>query len=164
MLDTSRIEAGTFSYSFTDVDLGRLVEDTVATASVGQDEVRVRAAVTRPLPPIRGDQERLRQVLMNLIDNAVKYSPAGEEVEVSARPDNGAVSISVSDCGPGIPHEQHRLIFEEFGRADVHGGSKPGTGLGLFIARSIVEAHGGSLDVRSQPEAGATYTLKLPCV
>ena len=164
VLDTSRIEAGTFSYSFTDVDLGRLVEDTVATASVGQDEVRVRAAVTRPLPPIRGDQERLRQVLMNLIDNAVKYSPAGEEVEVSARPDNGAVSISVSDCGPGIPHEQHRLIFEKFGRADVHGGSKPGTGLGLFIARSIVEAHGGSLDVRSQPEAGATFTLKLPCV
>src|SRR5438034_4405370 len=93
VLDTSRIEAGTFSYSFTDVDLGRLIEDAVSTASVGQDEVRVRAAVTRPLPPIRGDQERLRQVLMNLIDNAVKYSPAGEEVEVSARPDNGAVSI-----------------------------------------------------------------------
>ncbi len=164
VLDTSRIEAGTFSYSFTDVDLGRLVEDAVATASVGHTEVRVRAAVTRPLPPIRGDLDRLRQVLMNLIDNAVKYSPEGEEVEVSARPENGAVRISVTDRGPGIPRDQHRLIFEKFGRADVKGGSKPGTGLGLFIARSIVEAHGGSLDVRSVPAAGATFTLTLPCV
>ncbi len=164
VLDTSRIEAGTFSYSFTDVDLGRLVEDAVATASVGHTEVRVRAAVTGPLPPIRGDLDRLRQVLMNLIDNAVKYSPEGEEVEVSARPENGAVRISVTDRGPGIPRDQHRLIFEKFGRADVKGGSKPGTGLGLFIARSIVEAHGGSLDVRSVPAAGATFTLTLPCV
>jgi signal transduction histidine kinase len=163
VLDTSRIEAGTFSYSFSDVDLGRLVEDAVATASVGPEDVRVRAAVTHPLPAIRGDRERLRQVLTNLIDNAVKYSPEGEEVEVTARPDNGVVSISVSDRGPGIPHDQHRLIFEKFGRADVAGSSKPGTGLGLFIARSIVEAHGGSLDVRSRPDAGATFTLKLPC-
>jgi signal transduction histidine kinase len=163
VLDTSRIEAGTFSYSFTDVDLGRLVEDAVATASVGQEDVRVRAAVTRPLPPIRGDRERLRQVLMNLIDNAVKYSPEGEEVEVSAQPANGSVRISVSDRGPGIPRDQQRLIFEKFGRAEVRGGSKPGTGLGLFIARSIAEAHGGSLVVRSRPDAGATFTLTLPC-
>jgi signal transduction histidine kinase len=163
VLDTSRIEAGTFSYSFTDVDLGRLVEDAVATASLGQEDVRVRAAVTRPLPPIRGDRERLRQVLMNLIDNAVKYSPEGEEVEVTARPVNASVRISVSDSGPGIPQDQQRLIFEKFGRADVPGGSKPGTGLGLFIARSIAEAHGGSLDVRSRPPAGATFTLTLPC-
>jgi signal transduction histidine kinase len=163
VLDTSRIEAGTFSYSFTDVDLGRVVEDAVATASVGQDGVRVRARVTRPLPPIRGDRERLRQVVMNLIENAVKYSPEGEEVEVSAGTENGAVRISVTDRGPGIPRDQQRLIFEKFGRAEVPGISKPGTGLGLFIARSIVEAHGGSLEVRSPPEAGATFTLTLPC-
>src|SRR5436190_2088033 len=102
VLDTSRIEAGTFSYSFTDVDLGRLVQDAVATAVVGQDEVRVRAAVADQLPPIRGDRDRLRQVLMNLIDNAVKYSPDGDEVEVSARQAHGTVRISVTDRGPGI--------------------------------------------------------------
>ena len=163
VLDTSRIEAGTFSYSFTDVDLGRLVQDAVATAVVGQDEVRVRAAVADQLPPIRGDRDRLRQVLMNLIDNAVKYSPDGDEVEVSARQAHGTVRISVTDRGPGIPRDQHGLIFEKFGRASVGGGSRPGTGLGLFIARSIVEAHGGSLDVSSRPEAGATFILTLPC-
>ena len=162
VLDTSRIEAGTFSYSFTDVDLSRLVEDAVATASIGQDEVRVRATLPDSLPHIRGDRERLRQVLANLIDNAVKYSPAGDEVRVSVWPENGVVHISVTDRGPGVPPGQERLIFEKFGRAEVAGGSKPGTGLGLFIARSIAEAHGGTLDVRSRPDRGATFTLTLP--
>jgi signal transduction histidine kinase len=162
VLDTSRIEAGTFSYSFTDVDLARLVEDAVATAVVGQDEVRVRALVPGAVPRVRGDRERLRQVLTNLIDNAVKYSPAGDEVEVSVRRDDGDVRISVRDHGPGIPSDQQRLIFEKFGRADVPGGSKPGTGLGLFIARSIAEAHGGSVEVESHADGGATFTLTLP--
>jgi len=161
VLDTSRIEAGTFSFSFTDVDLKRLVEDAVATAAVGQDEVQVRASVVGPVPSVRGDRERLRQVLVNLIDNAIKYSPAGDEVEVVVRPENGAVRISVSDRGPGIPRDQQVLIFEKFGRANVPG-AKPGTGLGLFIARSIAEAHGGTLEVSSRPEAGATFTLTLP--
>ncbi len=161
VLDTSRIEAGTFSFSFTDVDLKRLVEDAVATAAVGQDEVQVRSHVFEPVPLIRGDRERLRQVLANLIDNAVKYSAAGDGVEVELRPENGAVRISVSDHGPGIPQDQQGLIFEKFGRADVPG-AKPGTGLGLFIARSIAEAHGGTLEVSSRPEAGATFTLTLP--
>jgi signal transduction histidine kinase len=162
VLDTSRIEAGTFSYSFTDVDLTRLVEDAVTTATVGQDAVRVRASVAGSLPSIRGDRERLRQVLSNLIDNAIKYSPEGEEVVVRAQQEDGRVHISVADRGPGIPSDQQRLIFEKFGRADVPGGSKPGTGLGLFIARSIAEAHGGTLEVDSHAEAGATFTLTLP--
>jgi len=162
VLDTSRIEAGTFSYAFSDVDLARLVEESVAAATVGQDEVRVRASVRRPMPSVRGDRERLRQVLSNLIDNAVKYSSAGDDVEVSAAAEDGAVVVSVSDQGPGISREQQRLIFEKFGRAKVAGKAKPGTGLGLFIARSIAEAHGGSLDVRSTPRRGATFRLSLP--
>jgi signal transduction histidine kinase len=162
VLDTSRIEAGTFNYRFTDVDLSSIVADAVGAAAVGQDEVGVRADVAGVLPPIRGDAERLRQVLTNLIDNAVKYSPAGDEVAVRARRENGRVLIEVSDNGPGIPLDQQRLIFEKFGRADVAGGSKPGTGLGLFIARSIAEAHGGTLDVRSRPDAGTTFLLSLP--
>jgi signal transduction histidine kinase len=162
VLDTSRIEAGTFNYRFADVDLAAIVRDAVGTASVGQDEVRVRAVVAEELPLIRGDAERLRQVLTNLIDNAVKYSPAGDEVAVRARRDDGRLLIEVADNGPGIPFDQQRLIFEKFGRADVAGGSKPGTGLGLFIARSIAEAHGGTLDVESRPQAGTTFVLSLP--
>ncbi len=161
VLDTSRIEAGTFSYSFDNVDLASLVRDSAAAAERGQDEVPVRAVVHDPLPLVRGDRERLRQVLVNLIDNAVKYSPPGAEVRVEAQGSDGRVVIDVRDRGPGIAREHHSVIFEKFGR--VQGGSaKPGTGLGLFIARSIAEAHGGSLAVRSSVEQGSTFTLSLP--
>jgi signal transduction histidine kinase len=162
VLDTSRIEAGTFSYRFDEVDLGRVVDEAVETAVLAQQEVPVVASVRGALPAIRGDRARLRQVLANLIENAVKYSPEGGEVRVSAAASNGAVRISVRDSGPGIPRDQQARIFEKFGRADVEGGSKPGSGLGLFIARSIAEAHGGSLDVSSGTEPGSTFTVTLP--
>jgi signal transduction histidine kinase len=161
VLDTSRIEAGTFSYRFDDVDIARLVEEAVATASIGQDEVPLAAEVGTTLPSVRGDVERLRQVLGNMIENAVKYSPAGEPVRVQATPVNGAVVVSVQDRGPGIAAADQHLIFEKFGRA-AGSGTKPGTGLGLYIARSIAEAHGGTLDVTSVPGRGATFTLTLP--
>ncbi|HJU37832.1 MAG TPA: ATP-binding protein [Gaiellaceae bacterium] len=162
VLDTSRIEAGTFSYRFEEVDLGRVVDEAVEAAVLAQQEVPVVASVTGRIPAIRGDRARLRQVLGNLIENAVKYSPEGGEVRVSAAASNGAVRIAVRDAGPGIPTDQQNRIFEKFGRADVGGASKPGTGLGLFIARSIAEAHGGSLAVTSGREPGSTFTLTLP--
>jgi signal transduction histidine kinase len=161
VLDTSQIEAGTFSYSFDNVDLARLVRDSAAAAERGQDEVPVRAVVQDPLPLVRADRDRLRQVLVNLIDNAVKYSPAGAEVRVEAQALDGRVVIDVRDRGPGIAPEHHGVIFEKFGRVQS-GSAKPGTGLGLFIARSIAEAHGGSLAVRSNLQQGATFTLTLP--
>ena len=161
VLDTSRIESGSFTYSFSDVDVGELVRESAAAAERGQDEVAVRAEVAAPLPTLRGDGERLRQVLVNLIDNAVKYSPAGEQVDVEAFAENGRIHVEVRDRGPGVATEHQRLIFEKFGRVSgAH--AKPGTGLGLFIARSIAEAHGGSLEVRSAPQQGAVFTLALP--
>ena len=163
VLDTSRIEAGTFTYSFTDVDLADLVRETVAAMALGQDEVSVVAQAPDTAPAVRADRERLKQVLMNLVENAVKYSPAGGEVDVRAWAENGLVLVAVEDQGPGIPREQQGLIFEKFGRTNV-GGGKPGSGLGLFIARSIAEAHGGSLKVRSAPGQGSTFTLVLPLV
>jgi signal transduction histidine kinase len=161
VLDTSRIEAGTFSFRFGDVDLGDLVRDSVATAALGSDEVKLQAEVRDPLPRVRGDAERLRQVVMNLIDNAIKYSPTGEQVDVHAYAEDGHVRIDVRDRGPGVAREDQRLIFEKFGRV-ASGNARPGTGLGLFIARSIAEAHGGTLEVSSVPQHGATFTLALP--
>ena len=161
VLDTSRIEAGTFSFSFSDVDLGELVRDVVAAAELAQDEVALTTEVSGSLPPVRGDRERLRQVIQNLVDNAVKYSSAGGRVRVSATADDGTVLIDVADEGPGIPREDQQLIFEKFGRSGG-GVTRPGTGLGLFIARSIAEAHGGSLDVESAPSRGSVFRLELP--
>jgi signal transduction histidine kinase len=162
VLDVSRIEAGTFSYTFGDIDMGELVRAAVAAAGSGQDEVSVRADVSGPLPYVRGDGKRLRQVLANLIENAVKYSPLGGEVRVSARASDRRMLVSVSDLGPGIPPDEHELIFEKFGRATLGDNTKPGTGLGLFIASSIAQAHGGSIGVDSAPAGGATFTLALP--
>jgi len=163
VLDTSRIDAGTFTYRFADVDLGALVRDSVAGVSLAQDEVSVVADVHGELPSVRGDRDRLQQVLTNLLDNAVKFSPAGEEVTVNAFQQDSRVRIEVSDRGPGVPADQQRVIFEKFGRGQTAGSpGKPGTGLGLFIARSIAEAHGGVLEVSSAPNEGATFTLSLP--
>jgi two-component system sensor histidine kinase KdpD len=161
VVDTSRIDAGTFTFTFADVDVGAVVSEAVAAATVGQDEVPVVARVVRPLPRVRGDAGRLRQVVSNLIDNAVKHSPAGEPVEVVATAENGRVLVDVSDRGPGVRPEDQRLIFEKFGRSSGAVG-KPGTGLGLYIARSIVDAHGGTLRVESAQGRGATFTVALP--
>jgi signal transduction histidine kinase len=161
VLDTSRIEAGTFTYRFDDLDLGEVAEEAVASASVGQDEVPIHAKVHRPIPMLRGDRTRLRQVLSNLIENAVKWSDAGAPVDVEVYTVNGRVVVAVRDLGPGIPRDDHGVIFEKFGRAKGNSGGA-GTGLGLFIARSIAEAHGGTVEVRSVPGEGATFTLVLP--
>jgi signal transduction histidine kinase len=162
VLDTSRIEAGTFTYVFTDVDVGELVRETAAMVELGHDEVSVQTRVDRKLPVVQGDRERLRQLLVNLLTNAAKYTVAGDEIEVKAGSSNGLVTVTVRDHGPGIPPEQHSLVFEKFGRLNHGGKSKPGAGLGLFIARSIAEAHGGSLELSSERGAGATFTLRLP--
>ena len=138
------------------------MREPAAAATAGQDGVQVRARCAERLPVVRGDRERLRQVLANLIDNAVKYPPPGGDVEVETYLNGEHVLIDVRDSGPGIPPDQQSVIFEKFGRASPEGSAKPGSGLGLFIARSIAEAHGGTIAVRSTPRAGATFTLALP--
>lgn len=160
VLDTSRIEAGTFGYAFSDVDLASVIRDSVATAEFGQDDVRLEIALPAALPHVRGDAERLRQLVDNLISNAIKYSDAGSRVLVEAEAENGDVTVRVRDQGPGILPEHHDHIFEKFGRAA--GSAKPGTGLGLFLSRSFAEAHGGTLAVESRPGEGSTFTLTLP--
>jgi signal transduction histidine kinase len=161
VLDTSRVESGSLRYAFADVDMGAILREAVDAASAGQPDVRVVARVPGALPAVSGDPGRLRQVVTNLIDNAVKYSPPGGAVEVSAGSQDGAVTVRVADSGPGIDPADQEVIFEKFGRA-TSAPSKPGTGLGLFLARSIAEAHGGTVTVTSLPGRGATFTLALP--
>jgi signal transduction histidine kinase len=162
VLDTSRIEAGTFPYSFGSVDVAALLREAVGAAELGQADVRLRTDISGSLPKVWGDASRLRQLVDNLISNALKYSRVGSEVTVAARAEERTVEVSVCDQGPGIPLDQQHLIFEKFGRASTGRDVKPGTGLGLFISRSFAEAHGGSLEVESAPGEGATFKLKLP--
>jgi signal transduction histidine kinase len=159
VFDTVRIDTDSFSYRFAEVDVAELAGDAVAAATAS-GATGVVLEVAPELPFVRGDHDRLRQVLGNLIDNAVKFSPPDGAVEVGVRSADSRVLIEVRDHGDGIAPENHELIFEQLGR--VPGATQPGTGLGLFISRAIAEAHGGTLDVTSTPGAGATFTLALP--
>jgi signal transduction histidine kinase len=108
------------------------------------------------------DADRLQQVLVNLLDNALKYGGAGP-VAVRVEPANGAVRVLVSDSGPGIALADQERIFEKFVRADPELTHAPGgTGLGLYISRELVERMGGRLEVRSEPGAGSTFVVELP--
>ena len=161
MLDTSRIESGTFSYSSPTSTSASSIHESAAAAESGQDEVKINANVHRPLPPIRGDRERLRQVITNLIDNAVKYSPAGGEVDVDAFAENGRLSVEVRDRGPGVAREHQSLIFEKFGRVSGEH-AKPGTGprpVHRPLDRRGPRRH---VEVHSAPTEGAIFTLVLP--
>ena len=157
--DTARIDTDTFTYVFAEIDVAELVRDAVAAANATGKGVVV-VEIQPGLPPVNGDGGRLRQVLTNLIDNAVKFSPPEGQVEVAAAAANGRIGVSVTDRGEGIAPDDQELIFEQFGR--VKGTGRPGSGLGLYISRAIAEAHGGTLEVSSAPGDGATFTLSLP--
>jgi signal transduction histidine kinase len=112
------------------------------------------------------DRRRIEQVVLNLLSNANKYGPVGSRIVLGATPRDGAVKVFVRDEGPGIARYEQRLVFDKFyqGATTVDGGSRPdSTGLGLAIARSIVELHGGQIGVYSKVGAGSTFYFTLPC-
>ena len=114
---------------------------------------------------ITADKERIGQVLTNLLSNAIKYSPGSEEVLVTARTENGKISISVQDFGIGMSPGTVARLFERFFRSDNPSvRSFPGLGLGLFISMEIMKRHGGTITVKSEKEKGSTFTMILPCV
>jgi signal transduction histidine kinase len=115
------------------------------------------------LPDVLGDNDRLRQVFINLLTNAIRYSPEGTAVRVSAHevPEDDMVEVSVVDEGIGISDQDHDRIFSKFSMLPKPGWVKKGTGLGLFITKGIVEAHGGRIWVESEPGKGSTFTFTL---
>jgi two-component system, OmpR family, sensor histidine kinase BaeS len=138
------------------VDPARLVADAVTAARLGG--AAIRAAVEPNLPTLQADPVRLRQALGNLIGNALAHSPAGGEIVVSARPTGEGVELAVADEGAGIAPAQQQAIFEP----GVRYADRPGEGIGLAVARAVVEAHGGRIAVESSVGAGARFTLVLP--
>lgn len=139
------------------VDVGRLIGETAAAAALAGTPVR--AEVAPGLPRLEADPLRLRQALDNLVSNAAAYTPSGEEVVVSASTREGNVLLSVTDSGQGVAIEHQERIFDAGVRLNLE---RPGSGLGLAVARAIAEAHGGTLTVESAPGKGATFTLALP--
>ncbi len=165
LLALARLEAGTADLSFTPLDLRALLEHVVQKFSLqaGQSQIDLRTQVGA-LPVVYGDGDRLAQVFTNLVDNALKFTPSGGQVLVSAEAVTGGVRASVADNGPGIPAEDRSRIFERFYQLDrsrrKSGGR--GVGLGLPIAQQIVLAHGGKIWIESIVGKGSVFYVELP--
>jgi signal transduction histidine kinase len=162
LLDTTRIEAGQFTLDFSVLDIASLVRDVVALHRSWPvpHEIDLDAPDT-PLLCL-GDESRLSQVLNNLLSNALKYSPGGSMVEVSAAKRGEEVILKVADQGIGIAGDERETIFMPFRRSAATRGTIPGIGLGLSASRRIVEAHGGRIEVESTLGRGSTFTVHLP--
>ena len=165
LLDLSRIESGTAQLLLDDVDMIRIVRSNAERLRLFAERQGLNIVFELPeaLPPVRGDEDRLGQVLINLLHNAVKFSPSGGDLRVGAALDDGFVRVWVTDPGIGIAERDRTRIFERFYKADrarVRG--RGGTGLGLSIARHITESHGGKIWVDSEEGAGSTFSFTVP--
>jgi signal transduction histidine kinase len=165
ILDFARLEAGRARFRFETVDLLAVVRETVDSFQprLEQGGFRLELDLPESLPPVRGDALMLQHCLLNLLDNALKYSRTRREVKVSARVQGAATAVSVTDSGIGIAPADQRRIFEKFVRVEtglVH--DVKGAGLGLSLVQQIVQAHGGHVELMSAVGEGSTFTLVLP--
>jgi two-component system sensor histidine kinase KdpD len=161
LLDLSRIEGGALRPQKDWYDVDELIGDVRQRLAARTAEHPVRVAVEPDLPLLQFDYVEIAQVLVNLIENAVKYTSLGTPITIAARRIPGAVEISVHDEGSGIPLHQQKRLFEKFYRAQT-GTNASGSGIGLAISKGLVEAHGGTIGVESGPGAGATFRFTLP--
>jgi signal transduction histidine kinase len=162
VLDVSRIESDTFTYAFVPYDPADLLRECVAEARAAWPG-HVIALADASLPEATGDRDRMKQVVSNLLTNACRYSPSGGEVAVRASAAGAELRVDVEDHGVGIPPDGVARLFQRFTRvrtADT--ASISGTGLGLYISRRIVEAHGGRIRVESEPGRGSTFSFTVP--
>jgi signal transduction histidine kinase len=165
LLDLSRLESGTAPLELEPVRLAPLVNRVVTEIETVRADrhIEVREDISPDLPPISADRERVHQVLFNLLDNAFRFTPPGGRVMVTAVRENGACEVMVEDTGPGISPEHLPLVFERFYRIDPsRSRDDGGTGIGLAIARSVVEAHGGRIWAESADGHGARFRFVLP--
>src|SRR5437773_491918 len=167
LLMLARADEGTAPLHRETVDLRAIVEETGETGELLAAEAGVNMEVATPADPVivPVDASRIRQLILNLLTNAVKYTPAGGSVRLQLGPSNGRVTLTVADSGVGIAPGDLPHIFDRFWRADsarTRTGERSGTGLGLAICKWIAEAHGGTIAVTSRPGRGTTFVVSLP--
>jgi two-component system sensor histidine kinase GlrK len=166
LLDLSKMEAGMMNYDFEPSNVDSLIKRAIAeiTPLVEAKQIKLESAIDTSLPSVRIDSERILQVLRNLLGNAVKFTPKGGQINITANPANGKLAVSVKDSGPGIPMDSLAAIFEKFNQGNRQGAHvRQGTGLGLAIAKSIISSHGGKIWAESQLGKGSTFIFVLPC-
>jgi len=162
LLDLSRVESGTLRPDRGWYDLSALVDDVVGRLRPLAVAHELRVSVPDDLPPVPLDYVEIDEVLSNLVENALRHTPAGSRVEIDARVSDGQAVVEVSDNGPGIAPEALPHVFDPFVRLSVAPGAKGGIGLGLAVARGLVEAHGGHITAQRRGGGGTIFTFTLP--
>jgi signal transduction histidine kinase len=165
ILDLSRLDAGQLLLKEDDVDIGELVREAVRMLRLQAQEagVKVTEHVQATLPSILGDRRRILQVLLNLLANAIKFTPSDGSIRVTASGSGSAVTVTVADTGIGMAELDIPKAFERFGQIDSSLSRKyQGAGLGLPLAKRLVELHGGSLTLESALDRGTTVTIVFP--
>jgi signal transduction histidine kinase len=158
LLELARLEAGQSAGKREPMDLSRCAAECVELVRPLADERRIQLHTALSAAPCSGDADQLTLVITNLLTNAVRYNREGGEVRINTRSENGSAIVTVSDNGPGIAAEHLPRIFDRFYRTSSQGR----TGLGLAITKSIVEAHGGTIEVTSEPGKGSAFEVRLP--
>lgn len=165
ILDTEKIASGSMEYHFETLNLSRMVVDAVDANQSFAEQYGVTFTINQIAPSIyvKGDTDRLTQVIANLLSNAAKFSPTGGDVEISVTVQGQSARVSITDNGPGIPENLRAHIFDKFTQADsTDTRAKGGTGLGLNISKSIIESHNGSIDFTSTIGLGSEFFFVLP--
>jgi two-component system sensor histidine kinase GlrK len=165
LLDLAKMEAGMMTFNFEPKEITPLINRVVDEMGplIKVKEITLETKIIKTLPSIKMDSERILQVLRNLIGNALKFTPAGGRVVISALSRDAEIEISVADTGPGIPEENLKTVFEKFRQLTTK--DSPlirGTGLGLAIARQIITSHGGKIWAESELGKGSTFIFVLP--
>jgi signal transduction histidine kinase len=164
ILDLSKIEAGRMELEAADFDLPSAIDDALILVRerASRRGIALGHSVDDRLGQIRGDERKVKQVLLNLLSNALKFTPAGGRIEVRARVQDDVAEIAVTDTGVGIAPEDQEAVFEEFRQVGAADNKVEGTGLGLALSRKFIELHGGRIWVKSQVGQGSTFTFTLP--
>jgi signal transduction histidine kinase len=162
LTDSTRLEAGVLTLEPTSLDLRRFVIDFADRLNAGAGADRIRVVLPASLPPVQADPERLDRILSNLVGNALKYCPPETAVTIEVTLGETEAITAVSDQGPGIAPDEILHIFERFARSTLGRRRAEGLGLGLYITRGLVEAHGGRIWVESKLGQGSTFRFSLP--
>jgi signal transduction histidine kinase len=165
LLDASKIESGTMRLDAATIELRGLVSELQEQMQplAREKEIALEEDVPEDLPPLRADRAKLRRILVNLVSNALKFTPKGGRVRLGASREGSFVRVSVTDTGVGIPREDLHDIFDKYAQARSRATrSEKGTGLGLYITRQLVELHGGKISVQSEVGKGSTFSFTIP--
>jgi signal transduction histidine kinase/CheY-like chemotaxis protein len=163
LLDVSRIERGHFHIQRREMELKPLLEEAIGRVGSRSKSNHFTFEVSGEIPVLKADPEKVSEALQNLLDNAVIYSPAASEINLMAEVRGGEVIVSVVDRGIGVPEEYRESIFERFGQVeDALHHSSPGLGIGLYVSKEIIEAHGGRIWHEPRPDGGSIFTFTLP--